>query len=341
MAVASPLLVGTAPPAVAADDAQKAAIDQSLYTSEGQIIQALEKGTEKDEKNGIEGHPPWAPIEKIEAVMGYPKGIDKENPPAELDHVKKLYDPKTAVADAKKKAKEYTQNTKNPKSSRDLAQELVNSPFDGPEELQNTNTPVDGMGTTVEEHCAGKSRYFQGKQPKNSPNSCLFVGQVDEDSKDGKYPKAKESPALVGGGEKSITTEGQATHENSTTEGWKYGGKFSGELNATPAGDKGGPGGKGSAEFNFEYSYSITATEKVTNIVRDTTTVKFPEGNKQNTLQGRRNGAYYYGYIVIPRKETKPENGKEGYEHLVVVPARVYVQSSKTTSAMTFFKLQQ
>lgn len=331
MAVAVPL-VGTAPPAMAADDAKEATVDPALYSSEDEIIQAMEKGKDGE-------HKAWAPIEQSESVMGFPRGIVKGNDAVELDHVKKVYDPKTAVADAKAAAKEYTQDTKNSKASRDLAQEVVDSKFDTPEELQNVESPLDGPGTTVEEHCVqGKSRFFDGKQPKTSPNSCFFVGKVDEK---GKYPKGNVGADLIGGGEQSVTTEGQATHEDSTTEGWKVGGKFASKLSVAPPGDKGGTGGDAGVEVNFEYSYSTTATNRVTDIKKNTTTVKFPDGKAKNSLQERRNGAYYLGYIIIPRKETKPEHGKEGYEHLVAVPARVYVQSRHTDSPVTYLKLHQ
>ncbi len=59
--------------------------------------------------------------------------------------------------------------------------------------------------------------------------------------------------------------------------------------------------------------------------------INVPQG-KKGYLEGRANGAYYVGYIVL--RDIDSSNR----EHLVAIPARVYVQSPKTTSPVTWFK---
>ncbi|KOT89049.1 hypothetical protein ADK86_30515 [Streptomyces sp. NRRL F-5755] len=329
MAVASPLLVGTAPAAVAADTP---AIDNTkVYTSEDDIVAAME---------GTKDKPGYAPVEKSESVMGYPQGLDRDNP-VTLDDVQPTYDPKDAVADAKEAAKAYASNGDNPAPLKKVAQQMADSKATEPEARKDINddkTYPYLTGGPAKEYCEGKSADASKTQNAEKANPCVFVGKLD--TKPGsKYPKAGGSSGLAGGGKKTFMTKGEAVDEKSTTTGWKMGGKFTPKLTVTPPGDKGGTGGEVGGEVSFEYSYSSTTLNRVTSTQEDKSEVDFPS-DKKGSIQGRRDGAYYVGYIVVHRHTDKTEPNPDK-DQLITIPARVYVQSPKSSTSVTYFKLQE
>ncbi|TXC98764.1 hypothetical protein [Streptomyces sp. ISID311] len=335
-------LVGTASPAVADDP--KPIDNKKIYSSEADILEAM---------GGENG---WAKVQESESVMGYPKGIDRDKDgkviPVYADDVKAQYDPndpshavKAAVKDAKAAAKKYADDTTNhPQPLREMAKLLADSPLDDAWVTKDTNDDklfAKGTEGPAEEYCAGKMPKYAAEPPQNAAkaNPCVFVGKLDK--KDGsKYPKVGGGSGMAGGGKKTYAVEGQTTDETSTTEGWSAGGKFTPKLTITPAGDKGGAGGEVGGEVSFTYSYSSTTTNKVSTTQKDQTEVEFPS-DKKGSLQGRRDGAYYIGYIVVRKVNHKILDDNPGQEQLVAIPARVYVQSPQSSTSVTYFKYQE
>ena len=341
--VAAPLM-GTASPAAAADEQKPIKDKETIYSSEADIIAKM-AGTA--EKKG------WAPVADSESVMGYPKGLDRDKDgkvmPVYKDDVQAQYDATQAVVDAKAAAKKYYEDKiNNPQPLRETAKLLADSTLTDPEVRGDTNDDaLFGRGGPelgaehTEMYCAGKHAPAPGgrvDQNAAKANPCVFVGKLDK--KDGsKYPKVGGSSGMAGGGEKTYTVAGETTEEKSSTEGWAVGGKFTPKVALTPAGDKGGAGGELGAEASFTYSYSSTTTNKVSTKQQDETKVTFPS-DKKGSLQGRRDGAYYVGYIVVRKTNALPEDNI-GQEHLIAIPARVYVQSPQSSTSVTYFKYQE
>ncbi|MFI1160274.1 hypothetical protein [Streptomyces sioyaensis] len=349
IAVTAPL-VGTAPPAVAAD-APKIDKDK-VYGSEQDVVARMEGTDGMKDKEG-KPVPGYAPVAQSESVMGYPKGVDRDKDnkvmPVYKDDVQAQYDAKQAVVDAKAAAKKYAEDTtNNPQPLRETAKLLADSSLTDPEVRGDTNDDaIYGRGGTemsaehAEMHCAGKHAPAPGgrvDQNAAKANPCVFVGKLDK--KDGsKYPKVGGSSGMAGGGKKTYSVEGLSSEEKSTTEGWSAGGKFTPKLTITPGGDKGGPGGGADGELSFTYSYSSTTTNKVLTTQKDQTEVEFPS-DKKGSLQGRRDGAYYIGYIITRKLNAIYEDDR-GKESLIAIPARVYVQSPQSSTSVTYFKYQE
>ncbi|MFI9262610.1 hypothetical protein ACIGT4_33625 [Streptomyces sioyaensis] len=343
--------MGTASPAAAADE-QKPIDNAKIYSSEQDVVARMEGTDGMTDKDG-KPVPGYAPVADSESVMGYPKGVDRDKDnkvmPVYKDDVQAQYDAKQAVVDAKAAAKKYAEDTtNNPQPLRETAKLLADSPLTDPEVRGDTNDdaifgrggPEPGAEHT-EMYCAGKHAPAPGgrvDQNAAKANPCVFVGKLDK--KDGsKYPKVGGSSGMAGGGEKTYTVAGETTEEKSSTEGWAVGGKFTPKVSLTPAGDKGGAGGELGAEASFTYSYSSTTTNKVSTKQQDETKVTFPS-DKKGSLQGRRDGAYYVGYIVVRKTNALPEDNI-GQEHLIAIPARVYVQSPQSSTSVTYFKYQE
>lgn len=322
MLVAAPL-VAPSSPAMAAD------IDPTVYGSEQDVLAAMES---------------LSPVNPTESVMGYPKGIDLDESgnvkPVTRGDVEGTYDPAKAVADAKEVARKYADDTNNPQVLREAIKPLADSTITDPEVGQNTTDdqvlPV-GAGLTSRAACEGRWPYSDADQNAAKAGACMFVGKLD--TRDGsKYPKLGSSSGLLGGGKKTYTVSGQVTDEKSETSGWSVGGKFTPKVTMTPAGDNGGAGGEVGGEASFTYSYSSTTVNRVTSTTEDKTEVEFPS-DKKGSLQGRRDGAYYVGYIIVDSVEDTDYGS--GTEHLKAIPARVYVQSPTTSTPVSYFKYQE
>ncbi|KOT84720.1 hypothetical protein ADK70_22570 [Streptomyces rimosus subsp. pseudoverticillatus] len=335
MLVAAPLAVA-ASPAAAADGPQAPVADKSkVYSSDADIEKAMEQ---------------WAPVAPVESVMGYPKGIDQDEAgnikPLQLADLenKHKYDAETALKDAKTAASNYAQNNNTPKFVGEAAKQLADSTITKPEVAQNTNDDkIDmwpGNVPNAKEYCEG--RYTKGgDQNTAKANPCVFAGKLDE-TQGSKYPKLGTGGGVAGGAKKTFTISGQVTDENSSSEGWSVGGKFTPKATLSPTGDEGGPGGEVGGELGFTYSYSSTSLNRVTATQEEKVEMDFTDSTKKGSLQGRRDGAYYVGYIFVDYQESAgPANGNGSKEHIKAIPARVYVQSPKSSTPVTYFKLQE
>ncbi|MBM4791100.1 hypothetical protein HXP44_03200 [Streptomyces sioyaensis] len=337
-------LVGTVSPAVAADPPEQ--VDNSkVYKTEAAIVEAMEK---------------WAPVKSSESVMGYPMGIDQDAKgnikSVALGTVQDQYDVATALKDAKQAAQDYADGmvidkdgkkvprvdgTKPPRFNADAARQIADSSITDPETTQSTsdNNIAQAMSETnsAKSYCNGSYHYEGAPQNTAKANPCIFVGKLDPTS-GSKYPKVDGGSGIAGGGKKTYTVGGQVTEENSSTSGWSVGGKFTPKLTSTPA--DGGTGGEGAGELSFTYSYSSTSLNRQMTSQEDKTEVEFPAGAK-GSLQGRRDGAYYIGYLFVDYQGTEKAPGTPEKEHLKAIPARVYVQSAETSTPVTYFKYQE
>ncbi|MFK0265297.1 hypothetical protein ACIQU1_28820 [Streptomyces angustmyceticus] len=323
MLVAAPL-VGTATPAVAADG--QTIDDTKTYGSEADILAAMEK---------------WSPVESAESVMGYPKGIRDEKgniTSVDLADVMQKYDPQQAVADAKVAAKKYADDPNTKKFLGDAARQIADTTLTEPETRQNTlddNIWPDGQRNPAPNYCEGRVG-SDGTLNTAGASPCMFIGKLDT-APDSKYPKAGASTGIAGGGKKTYKVSQQLTDEKSDMAGWSVGGKVSGKVTSTPA--NGGAGGEAGPEFSFTYSYSSTSTKRNMQQVDDQTEVEFPS-DKKGSLQGRRDGAYYVGYIVVD-SVGDPASSAANKERLFAIPARVFVQSPQSSTPVTYFKYQE
>ncbi|MFF7227967.1 hypothetical protein [Streptomyces sioyaensis] len=310
-------LIGSPTPAHA-DDGQQANVDEKLYQNEQDVLTAMEK---------------WAPVKPSESVMGYPKGLDRDKDgnvkAITLADVQPKYDPNEAVKDAELAAAQYAADTKNPAPLRASAEHLStgwpgSKAANGPDIRPNTKNDVVG-GQPAEQYCN-----MVNKDPDHAAFGqtapCIFVGKVDE-----KWPVRGSTDGVAGGGTLNYKVSGSVTDEKSTTEGWSAGGKISPKITGTPAGDKGGAGGEIGGEVSFTYSYSSTSLKRVMNTLETSVQIEVPN-DKKGYLEGRANGAYYTGYIVV--RDIDGNN----QESLVAIPARAYVQAPDTTSPQTWFK---
>ncbi|MFI9078313.1 hypothetical protein ACIGW8_17815 [Streptomyces sioyaensis] len=329
MLFAAPL-VGATTPAVAAEDPKT--IDQAkVYESENDIVAAM--------KN-------WAPVEDSESVMGYPKGVRDEKDTitsVDLDYVKKQYDPKQAVVDAKAAAKKYAALPNTKTALVTAANKIADTTLTEPETRQNTLDDGVRTGSSMYPKWPAPN-YCNGKDPDGKPlvdgseaKPCMFVGKLDT-APESVYPKAGGSTGIAGGGKKTYKVSQQVTDEKSDMAGWSVGGKISGKVTSTPK--DGGTGGEAGPEVSFTYSYSSTSTQRNMKQVDDQTEVEFPSDVK-GSLQGRRDGAYYVGYII-----TYYSDKDQGFEDLdektlTTIPARVFVQSPKSSTGLTYFKYQE
>ncbi|MBM4796519.1 hypothetical protein HXP44_31930 [Streptomyces sioyaensis] len=331
--------MGTASPAAAADE-QKPIDNAKIYSSEDEITARMA---------GTDGQKGWAPVADSESVMGYPKGIDRDKDnkvkPVYRDDVQTQYDPKQAVVDAKAAARKFAEDTTNhPAPLREVAKQLADSTLTDPFVTKDTNDDklfAKGTEGPAEDYCAGKMPKYAGEPPQNDAkaNPCVFVGKLDKKA-GSKYPKVDGGSGIAGGGKKTYSVEIQSTEEDSTTSGWSAGGKLTTKVTSTPAGDKGGATPELSGEASFTYSYSSTTTNKVMTSQKDQTEVEFPS-DKKGSLQGRRDGAYYIGWIIARKVNHKILDDNAGQEQLVAIPARVYVQSPQSSTSVTYFKYQE
>lgn len=332
MLVAAPL-VGATTPAVAAEDPKE--IDRTkIYSSEDDIIAAMKK---------------WAPVEDSESVMGYPMGVRDEKgaiTSVDLDYAAKQYDSKQAVVDAKAAAKKYAA-LPNPKTALvTAANKIADTPLTEPETRQNTlddnvySSSSKYPRWPAPNYCDGKDSDGKPMVTGPEPKPCMFVGKLDN-APESLYPKAGGSTGIAGGGKKTYKISQQNTDEKTDTVGWSMGGKVSGKVTSIP--ENGGTGGEVGPEISFTYSYSSTSTHRNMKQVDDQTDATFPSEVK-GSLQGRRDGAYYVGYII-----TYYSDEDQGFKDdpnmtektLTAIPARVYVQSPKSSTALDYFNYQE
>ncbi|WP_039629563.1 hypothetical protein [Streptomyces sp. 769] len=316
-AIATALLTGIsligATPALA-EDGQQPSVDNQTYETDQAVLTAMEK---------------WAPLNSAESVMGYPKGLDRDKAgnvkAVTLADVKKTYAPEQAITDAKNAAQQYAGNDKNAEPLRESARKLADGWPDGSKSAssdirQNTKDDVvPSGGQTAEQYCG-----MVNKDPQHPAYGqtapCVFVGKLDE-----KYPVRAGTGGLAGEGKLTYKVEASVTDEKSTTEGWSAGGKITPKLGS---GDKGGEVG---GEASFAYSYTATSLNRVTDTLATSVEINVPKDRK-GYLEGRANGAYYTGYIVLRDIDGNHQ------ETVVAIPARVYVQAPNTTSPITWFK---
>ncbi|QIK05380.1 hypothetical protein G7Z12_04305 [Streptomyces sp. ID38640] len=336
-ALTSLALAGSPTPAHAADD-PKAGVDEKTYEKDEDVIAKMKE---------------WAPVNGSESVMGYPKGLERDKDgkvkPVSYEDVKRIYDANTAVEDAKKAAKAYADNQQNPSDARRVATALAEGNPEAKTKAENSaeiknNTTDDKTvkskdarldGRPAEAYCGGRLD-IPGLENPPPAGACAFVGKLD-DRPDSTYPQRGATDGVAGGGKIQYKVQGQTTDESSKTEGWSVGGKFTPKITFTPGGDKGGAGGEAGGEVSFTYSYSSTSLKRVTNTTEQTVETDVPSG-KKGYMEGRGNGAYYLGYIVVRAVDADYDMGTTRGERMIAIPARVYVQSSGTTSPVTWFK---
>ncbi|TJZ54417.1 hypothetical protein FCH28_14900 [Streptomyces piniterrae] len=298
-------LIGSQSPAFA-DDGQPAKVADGTYESDQDVLAAMEKTD---------------PVNSSESSMGYPAGVDKDKA-FTLADVQSKYDPEQAVKDAQAAATQYAADEKHSAPLRESAKHLVDGWADatkpsGTDIRQNTKDSQLSGGQSAEQYCNmtntdSQSPYYGQAAP------CMFVGKVDE-----KYPQRGASDGLTGEGKLTYKVTASVADEQSTTEGWQVGGK----ITPTISGD----GGSGAAEASFTYSYSSTSTTKVQNTRESDVEINVPAG-KKGILEGRANGATYTGYIVVRDLDSSNQ------EHVVAIPARVFIQAPGSSSAVTWVK---
>ncbi|AJT65987.1 hypothetical protein T261_4333 [Streptomyces lydicus] len=303
-------LIGTQAPAFA-DDGQPAKVADGTYESDQDVLAAMEKTD---------------PVNSAESSMGYPAGVDKDkdgNVKAfTLADVQGKYDPEQAVKDAQAAATQYAADEKHSAPLRESAKHLADGWSDatkpsGTEIRQNTKDSTLSGGQSAEQYCNmtnkdPQSPYYGQAAP------CMFVGKVDE-----KYPQRGASDGLTGEGKLTYKVTASVADEQSTTEGWQVGGK----ITPTISGDGASAGG----EASFTYSYSSTSTTKVQNTRESDVEINVPQG-KKGYLEGRANGATYTGYIVVRDLDSSNQ------EHIVAIPARVFIQAPGSSSSVTWVK---
>ncbi|WP_128502328.1 hypothetical protein [Streptomyces inhibens] len=304
-------LIGS-PTAAHAEDGPSG-VDTYTYEADQDVLKAMEK---------------WAPVNSSESVMGYPKGLDKDKDgnvkAVTLADAKKTYDPDQAITDAKNAAQQYAANDKNPEPLRESARKLTDGWPEGAKPTTNDirqNTKDDVVpsgGQTAEQYCG-----MVNKDPKHPAYGqtapCVFVGKLDE-----KYPVRGASDAMAGEGKLTYKVSASVTDEKSVTEGWSAGGKITPKIISKDAAEVG-------AEASFTYSYASTSLNRVQNTLETAAEISVPK-DKRGYLEGRANGAYYTGYLVLRDIDSNNQ------EAVVAVPARVYVQAPDTTTPVTWFK---
>ncbi|MFF7232631.1 hypothetical protein [Streptomyces sioyaensis] len=284
--------------------------------------------------------------------MGYPKGLDRDKDgkvkAVSYEDVKRIYDAATAVEDAKKAAKAYSDNPQNPSDARRVATALVEgnthakNRADDSAEIKNSTTDDKTVkskdlrrdGRPAEAYCGGQFD-SPGLENPLPAGACAFVGNLD-DREGSTYPQRAATDDIAGGGKIQYKVQGQVTDEQSKTEGWSVGGKLTPKITLTP--ENGGKGGEVGGEISYTYSYSSTSLKRVTSTSEQTVETDVPDG-KKGFMEGRGNGAYYLGYIVVRALDADDDEGTSGKgERMILIPARVYVQSAETTSPVTWFK---
>ncbi|MEU0663403.1 hypothetical protein [Streptomyces lavendulocolor] len=307
-------LIGSSTPALASDG-QPADVGRYTYEQDREVLAAMAK---------------WAPVNSSETVMGYPKGLERDKEGSvkavTLEDVRDKLNPVEAIVQARNAARQYAQDAKNPAALRYSARHLSDgwpnsTPPSGYEIRRNTKDDAlpSAPEMTAEQYC-GMVNTNPNHWAYGQTAPCVFVGTLDE-----KYPVRGVSDGVTG--ESKLTYKVSATvwNEESVTKGWSAGGKI------TPKIGDGSAGGEISGEASFTYSYAVTSATKLVNTQETAVEVNVPQG-KKGYLEGRANGAYYTGYIVLRDIDTNQK------EHMVAIPARAYVQAPTSSSAVTWFK---
>ncbi|MFJ3176769.1 hypothetical protein ACIPJK_39625 [Streptomyces roseus] len=305
-------LLGSPVPAQA-DTGPGAAIIDQTYENDADVFQTMNK---------------WTPLNDSESVMGYPKGLDRDRSgnikAAALADVRRTYDPEQAISDAEKAARQYAGDERNPEALRVSALRLAEGWPEGPggsiHDIRR-NTKDDTLPSTplsAEEYC-GMANNDPGHPAYGQTAPCVFVGKLDE-----KYPVRGASDAITGEGKLTYKISASVTDEKSVTEGWSAGGKIAPKLISKDQADIG-------AEASFSYSYTSTSVSRVQNTLETAVEINVPK-DKRGYLEGRANGAYYTGYLVL--RDIDGSN----QETTVAIPARVYVQAPHSSTPITWFK---
>ncbi|MCF3175973.1 hypothetical protein IPZ61_21980 [Streptomyces sioyaensis] len=330
-------LIGSAPAQAADDPPEQESVPTKTYEKNKDVLADLKK---------------WAPVKDEESVMGYPTGLDRDKDgkikSVSYEDVKRIYPADTAVADAKKAAQAYADNPENPSEARRVATALVEGDPHATNKADNSaaikNSTTDDKtsrskdvrldGRPAEAYCGGRFD-SPGLDNPLPAGACAFVGKLD-DREGSTYPTRAVTDGIAGGGKIEYKVEGQVTDEKSKTEGWSVGGKLTPKITVTP--ENGGKGGEIGGEISYTYSYSSTSLHRVANTSGQTVEINVPD-DKKGFMEGRGNGAYYLGYIVVRALDADYDEGTSGKsEHMYLIPARVYVQSTETTSPVTWFK---
>ncbi|MBL1087687.1 hypothetical protein JK359_38150 [Streptomyces actinomycinicus] len=305
-------LLGTPTPAHA-DSGPAAAVADHTYETNEAVLDAMAK---------------WAPLNWSESVMGYPRGLDRDASGSvkavHLADVRKTYAPDQAIRDAMNAAQQYAADERNPEPLRASARKLVDGWPGGtkssrPDIRANTrDDTVPSGGQTAEQYC-GMTNTAPRHPAFGQAAPCVFVGKLDE-----KHPVRGASHAMAGEGKLTYKVSASVNDEKSVTEGWSAGGKITPKLISKDQADIG-------AELSFSYSYASTSVTRLQNTLETDVEIEVP-ADKRGFLEGRANGAYYTGYIVL--RDIDGDN----QESTMAVPARVYVQAPGTTTPVTWFK---
>ncbi|MFH0518536.1 hypothetical protein ACHBTE_15320 [Streptomyces sp. M41] len=304
-------LIGSAIPASA--DGQRAVVVDDMYETNADVYAAMET---------------WTPLNTAESVMGYPKGLDRDASggvkAVHLADVSKTYDPEQAIRDAMNAAQQYAVDVRNPEHLRVSAQRLVDGWPGGTKHSQHDirrhtkDDIVPSGGQTAEQYC-GMTNTDANHPAYGQTAPCVFVGKLDE-----RYPVRGASVAMAGQGELTYKVAAAVTDEKSVTEGWSAGGAITPKLISKDQAEIG-------AEASFTYSYASTSVTRLQSTLETSVKINVPPG-KRGYLEGRANGAYYTGYIVL--RDIDADN----HEATAAIPARVYVQAPFTTTPVTWFK---
>ncbi|MER5417968.1 hypothetical protein [Streptomyces virginiae] len=300
-------------PTSAQADSGPVAPNDRTYESNADVFQAMDR---------------WTSTNDSESVMGYPRGLDRDGngkvKAVALTDVRRTYDPEHAIRDAENAARQYAGNERNPQALRVSAQRLFNGWPEGlkpanPDIRYNTkDDTLSSAALSAEEYC-GLANNNPGHPAYGQTAPCIFVGKIDE-----KYPVRGASDALAGEGKLTYKISASVTDEKSTTEGWSAGGKVSPKIISKDQADLG-------AEASFSYSYASTSVSRVQNTLETAVEINVPN-SKRGYLEGRANGAYYIGYIVL--RDIDGSN----QESVMAVPARVYIQAPQSNTPLIWFK---
>ncbi|MFB7175993.1 hypothetical protein ACFCYM_35090 [Streptomyces sp. NPDC056254] len=305
-------LLGT-PNTAQADNGPGTAISDRTYESDADVFETMGK---------------WTPLRGSESVMGYPRGLDRDRSGSinavALADVRRTYDPEQAIRDAENAALRYAGDKRNPEALRASARKLVDGWPEGSRSAshdirQNTkDDTLPSAALSAEEYC-GMVNSDPAHPAYGQTAPCVFVGKLDE-----KYPVRGASDAMAGEGKLTYKISASVTDERSVTEGWSAGGKIAPKLISKDQADIG-------AEASFSYSYTSTSVSRVQNTLETAAEITVPK-NKRGYLEGRANGAYYTGYVVL--RDIDGSN----QESIVAIPARVYIQAPHSSTPLTWFK---
>lgn len=256
----------------------------------------------KSEKEVIDQLSKNSPLYEHEAIQGYPvTGQDTQK--ITLEQAKKVYSPAQAVKDAQK----WLTGFGSTSGYEDY----------GTEERTSSKEDKDPgwLGNLDAKTVCGK------ESVPNRTLTCGFVGKLDT-----KYPTMRTTSKTIGKAKLTYVTQAKVAKEDTTTSGWKAGGKVT--ISASPENKGGG------AETSFEYNQSTSVTNKWESMAEERRDVDIPD-KTTGWLEGRANGGWYTGYIL-----QKIDNTDGKAQKIVAIPARVLIQAPTDSAPLTWVKRQ-